>query len=98
MDHSQKKARDQRKLIVFADESGLSERPSIRSTWGRRGQTPAVVHSHRWVKRSMMAGLIYHWSGKPTKLTFEIIENAYKLPDILRWCQLIFPRFDGPPV
>jgi transposase len=35
----------------------------------------------------MMAGLIYHWSGKPTKLTFEIIEKAYRLPDILRWCR-----------
>lgn len=35
----------------------------------------------------MMAGLIYHWSGKPSKLTFEIIEKAYRLPDILRWCR-----------
>ena len=35
----------------------------------------------------MMAGLIYHWSGKPRKLTFEIIEKAYRLPDILRWCR-----------
>jgi transposase len=35
----------------------------------------------------MMAGLIYHWSGKPQKLTFEIIEKAYRLPDILRWCR-----------
>ncbi|GDY14989.1 putative transposase [Planctomycetota bacterium] len=51
------------------------------------GETPVVVHSHRWAKRSMMAGLIYHWSGKPTKLTFEIIEKAYRLPDILRWCR-----------
>ena len=35
----------------------------------------------------MMAGLIYHWSGKPMKLTFEIIEKAYRLDDILRWCR-----------
>ncbi len=35
----------------------------------------------------MMAGLIYHWTGRPTKLTFEIIEKAYRLPDILRWCR-----------
>ena len=74
-------------MIIFADESGLSERPSIRSTWGRKGETPVVVHSHRWAKRSMMAGLIYHWSGRPAKLTFEIIEKAYRLDDILRWCR-----------
>lgn len=35
----------------------------------------------------MMGGLIYHWSGRPAKLTFEIIEHAYKLPDILNWCR-----------
>jgi transposase len=87
MDLCQKNARNQRKLIIFADESGLSERPSIRSTWGIKGQTPVVVHSHRWAKRSMMAGLIYHWAGKPSKLTFEIIDNAYRLPDILCWCR-----------
>ena len=35
----------------------------------------------------MMAGLIYHWSGKPAKRPFEIIEKAYRLPDMLRWCR-----------
>lgn len=35
----------------------------------------------------MMAGLIYHWNGTSAKLTFEIIEQAYKLPDILNWCR-----------
>jgi transposase len=35
----------------------------------------------------MMAGLIYHWNGTPAKLTFEIIEQAYRLDDILRWCR-----------
>lgn len=87
MDRCQKNAKDQRKLIIFADESGLSERPSIRSTWGRKGETPVVVHSHRWAKRSMMAGLIYHWTGKTAKLTFEIFDQVYRLPDILRWCR-----------
>jgi hypothetical protein len=34
----------------------------------------------------MMGGLIYHWTGRPAKLTFEIIDKAYRLPTILRWC------------
>ena len=82
-------------MIIFADESGLSERPSIRSTWGRRGKAPVIVHSHRWAKRSMMADPICHWSGKPAKLTFEIIELAYCLPDILRWCQRLVRMLAG---
>jgi transposase len=87
VDGYQKNAQDHGKLIIFADESGLSERPSIRSTWGRKGETPVVVQSYRWAKRSMMGGLIYHWNGTPAKLTFEIIDKAYNLPGILRWCQ-----------
>ena len=43
----------------------------------------------------MMAGLIYHWSGRPTKLTFEIIEKAYRLPDILRWCRRLIRVLAG---
>jgi len=35
----------------------------------------------------MMAGLIYHWSGRPATLTFELIKQSYRLPDILRWCR-----------
>ena len=97
MDRGQKNARDQRKLIIFADESGLSERPSIRSTWGRKGETPVVVHSHRWAKRSMMAGLIYHWSGETAKLTFEIIDKAYRLQDIIRWCRRLVRVLAGSP-
>lgn len=57
-----------------------------------------VVHSHRWAKRSMMAGLIDHWSGKPTKLTFEIIEKAYRLSDILRWCRRLVRALAGAKV
>jgi len=84
-------------LIVFADESGVSEHPPIRSTWGRKGHTPVVVHSYRWAKRSMMAGLIYHWSGRPSRLTFELIDHAYRLDDILRWCRRLIGVLNGTP-
>jgi transposase len=43
----------------------------------------------------MMAGLIYHWSGRPMKLTFEVIEKAYRLPDIIRWCRRLVQVLAG---
>jgi transposase len=92
---TKKNAKKQKQLIIFADESGLSEKPSIRSTWGRQGETPVVVHSHSWAKRSMMGGLIYHWDGTPVKLTFEIIEKSYNLELILRWCQRLVMLLAG---
>jgi len=35
----------------------------------------------------MMGGLIYRWDGTPLKITFEIIDKAYDLPRIMRWCR-----------
>ena len=92
-----KNAKRQRKLIVFADESGLSEKPSIRRTWGAKGTTPIVVHSQRWSKLSMMAALMYHWSGTPFALTFEIIDGSYDTDRIKRWGRRLVRFLAGRP-
>lgn len=45
--------------MVFVDESGLSERPSVVRTWAPRGQTPQLRFSHAWGKLSVMAGITW---------------------------------------
>ena len=35
-------------MIVFLDETGFSQRPSIRRTWGPRGQTPVLKEYLNW--------------------------------------------------
>lgn len=64
-------------MIVFADESGLSQRPPIHQTWAPKGQTPIITHSFSWKKLSMNAALVYRWDGKPVNLYFEIIPGSY---------------------
>jgi transposase len=64
-------------MIVFADESGLSQRPPFRQTWAPKGQTPVITHSFSWKKLSMNAALVYRWDGKPINLYFEIIPGSY---------------------
>ena len=44
----QKKARSQRRVIVFVDESGLSTRPHRVRTWAPRGQTPVLHETFNW--------------------------------------------------
>ena len=80
----QKNARENGPLIVFSDESGLREKLSFRSTRGRKGKTPVVVHSFSWAKRSIMGGLFYRRDGTSAKMTFEIVEDAFDLSGILR--------------
>ena len=56
---AQKKARREDRTIVFIDESGLSERPSVARTWSLRGQTPILQHSFTWKQLSAIAGLSF---------------------------------------
>lgn len=52
-----KKARRQRRPIVFLDASGLSPRPDVMRTWSPRGHTPVLRHPGGWKKRSAVAGV-----------------------------------------
>jgi transposase len=53
----QKKAWREGRVIVFIDESGLSERPTRVRTWAPRGQTPVIQFHFNWKQLSMIAGV-----------------------------------------
>lgn len=44
-------------MIVFIDESGLSERPTRVRTWAPKGQTPIIQFHFNWKQLSVIAGL-----------------------------------------
>jgi len=56
---AKKIAARQRRVIVFIDESGLSERPCRARTWAPRGQTPILQYSFSWKQLSVIAGLSF---------------------------------------
>jgi hypothetical protein len=56
---AKKKAQREGRTIVFIDESGLSERPSVARTWSLRGSTPVLQHSFTWKQLSAIAGLTF---------------------------------------
>ena len=44
-------------MIVFIDESGLSERPTRVSTWAPKGCTPVIQFHFNWKHVSAIAGM-----------------------------------------
>lgn len=54
-----KNAAREGRLIVFVDESGLSERPYRVRTWAPRGQTPVLQYHFNWKLLSVIAGLTW---------------------------------------
>lgn len=72
-----KKARRMKAWLVFQDESGISQRPSIRRTWAPRSRTPVLVHAFNWKKFSVSSAIAYRWDGKRTRLYFQVIPGSY---------------------
>ena len=69
---SQKKAKREGRLIVFIDESGLSERPTRVRTWAPKGQTPIIQFHFNWTHISVIAGL------SRTNCLFRLHEGSIK--------------------
>jgi len=77
MADSKKNARRRQAWIVFQDESGVSQRPSVRRTWAPKGETPVLIHAFNWKKLSICAALGYRWDGCRSRLWFQIRNGNY---------------------
>jgi hypothetical protein len=55
--NAKKKALKEGRILVFIDESGLSQRPHRCRTWAPRGQTPILQYNFNWKTLSVAAGL-----------------------------------------
>src|SRR5947208_11718575 len=62
MASGKKNARRRKASIFFEDESGVSQRPSVRRTWAPKGETPVLIHAFNWSKMSIAAALGYRLS------------------------------------
>ncbi len=80
---SKKNARRRKAWILFQDESGVSERPSVRRTWAPRGETPVLIHAFNWKKLSISAVLAYRWDGKRSRLYFQMRAGSYNSESLI---------------
>jgi transposase len=80
---SKKNARRRKAWIFFEDESGVSQRPSVRRTWAPKGETPVLIHAFNWSKMSICAALGYRWDGRRSRLFFQTREGSYNSESLL---------------
>ena len=84
---AKKKARRQKAWIFFQDESGVSQRPSIRRTWAPRGETPVLIHAFNWKKMSLSAAMGYRWDGARARLFFQTCPDSYNTDRLIAFLQ-----------
>lgn len=92
---AKKNARRQRAWIVFQDETGITERPPVRSTWAPKGETPVLTHPYNWNKLSVGGALAYRWDGRRCRFFFRTIKDNFKAKDIIAFLQALKRHFRG---
>ena len=78
-----KKCVAERRLIVFIDESGLSERPTRVRTWALKGCTPVVQFHFNWKHISAVAGLTR------SNFLFRLYDGAVKSAQIVEFLKAL---------
>lgn len=77
------------RTIVFVDESGLSERPTVVRTWGLRGQPPVLQYSFNWKQLSAIAGLTF-W-----RFYFRFFAGAMRAAQLVAFLQALRQQLRG---
>ena len=80
---AQKKATREGRIIIFIDESGISERPHRVSTWAPKGQTPVLQYSFTWNQLSAVAGISF-WN-----IYFKLVQGAVRAPEIVAFLKAL---------
>lgn len=80
---TKKNAAKEGRIIIFVDESGLSERPTLVRTWAPRGQTPVVQFSFNWKQLSVIAGVSF-W-----RFYFRLFPGAVRAPQCVEFLKAL---------
>jgi transposase len=70
-------------VIVFIDESGLSERPCRARTWAPRGETPVLQYSFSWKQLSVIAGVTW-W-----RFYFRLFSGTIRTPQVIEFLKVL---------
>ena len=83
-------------MIVFADESGFSQRPSVRRTWGPKGRTPVLYELVTWNRFSALGALGWHPQRRQVRLFLSLRPHTVKSEDVLDFLRSLRRHIPGP--
>jgi transposase len=84
-----KKALAEKRILVFIDESGLSQKPHRVRTWSPRGETPVLQYNFNWKSLSVIAGLTI-WN-----FYFRLYPGSIKGPQVIEFLEHLQRHIGG---
>lgn len=85
-----KKNQQEGRVIVFVDESGISERPTRVRTWAPKGCTPIIQFHFKWTHVSVIAGLTR------TNCLFRLHERSIKKEQVVEFLKALKSHLKQP--
>jgi transposase len=86
---SKKNAAKEGRIIVFVDESGLTEKPHRVRTWAPKGETPVLQHHFHWNNLSAIAGITF-WN-----FYFRLFPGSIKSPQVILFLEHLLRHIGG---
>lgn len=70
--------------FCFYDESGFSEKPPIRRTWGKRGKTPIIKSTGSWKSLSVTGIIVTKARRRKPKAYFTVKKGSVRSGDTIK--------------
>lgn len=92
--HCKKGARDGATL-GFLDETGVSDRAIVHTTWSKRGVTPVIASAGGWKSRTVIGTILARTDGRYARIVFSILDHAVRSTDVIVYLELLKKRMRG---
>jgi len=80
------------------DEGGFSQRPNVRRTWARKGQTPIIPGNYNWKRLSATGAIAWRPDQDYTRLFLSLRPGALNTADALEFLRNLRRHVRGPVV
>lgn len=71
--------------MEFQDESAISEKPVVTTTWAFKGKTPTIFSKGRWKSLSLSGTIISTAKGKGLRLFLRVFHGSVKEKHVIRY-------------
>lgn len=69
--------------LGYEDESGISEKPVVRTTWAPKGETPTIQSSGSWKSLTMAGLLLFTPKGNRPRIFFRLQPGSMNKHDFI---------------
>ena len=84
--------------MIFIDETGFSQRPSLRRTWAPEGPTPVLKEHFNWKRLSAIGAVAWRPGEAKTRLFLSPRPGSISTPEVVEFLRNLRRHVAGPVV